>query len=296
MSRCISLIFFTKFEKINNIIYMPTNPLKLIINLNKAINRDINHNLESKNKMNQVGMGLELFIKNLFCFSENLDKDYVDYEEFFSYNGNSSNPPDLMLRNSDAIEIKKIESPNSSLALNSSYPKDKLKSSSALINNTCRTCEEWNEKDMLYIVGTIPDKKPKILSRLWLVYGDCYCAKNEIYINQFNKLSAGISTIQGIEFSKTKELGKVKKIDPLGITDLRIRGMWNIENPNKVFSYLDQMDVNFLVLNSKYQTFPEVDRNEVEENKNIKITSIKIKDPNNPAKLLEAKLIQLCLN
>ena len=38
------------------------------------------------------------------------------------------------------------------------------------------------------------------------------------------KIIAGVTQTTGIEFSPTKELGRVN-IDPLGITSLRIRGM-----------------------------------------------------------------------
>jgi hypothetical protein len=36
----------------------------------------------------------------------------------------------------------------------------------------------------------------------------------------------------------TKELGRYNKIDPLEITDLRIRGMYQVKHPTKVFDYL----------------------------------------------------------
>ena len=42
----------------------------------------------------------------------------------------------------------------------------------------------------------------------------------------------------GLEKGETVELGKVRKVDPLGITELRIRGMWSIENPLSVFEDL----------------------------------------------------------
>lgn len=37
---------------------------------------------------------------------------------------------------------------NSSLSLNSSYPKHKLFSDSQMISNSCRDAEDWNEKDV----------------------------------------------------------------------------------------------------------------------------------------------------
>ncbi len=67
--------------------------------------------------------------------------------------------------------------------------------------------------------------------------------------------------ISDIEFTQTNELGKVKKVDPLGVTDLRIRGMWHIANPYKIFDYIYKFDENAkfqlicLVLKEKYKTF-----------------------------------------
>lgn len=56
-------------------------------------------------------------------------------------NNCGNNPPDFMLSGGDAVEVKKIESPDAALALNSSYPKHTLKSSSPLISTACREAE-----------------------------------------------------------------------------------------------------------------------------------------------------------
>ncbi len=70
------------------------------------------------------------------------------------------------------------------------------------------------------------------------MYGDCCAANSDIYENTKNKVIAGINSIEDIELTKTNELGRVKRVDPLGITDLRIRGMWTMHHPKKVFAYL----------------------------------------------------------
>jgi hypothetical protein len=94
-------------------------------------------------------------------------------------------------------------------------------------------------------------------------------------------------------------LAKVKKVDPLGITDLRVRGMWHIENPIKVFNYVATIEaehdftVHAIVLSEKYERFPDEDKERLEnlQSNLFSITDIKIKSPNNPANLLEAKLL-----
>jgi len=97
---------------------------------------------------------LEKYIKNSFLPKE--DKENLEaLEKIYSFQGNKNNPPDLMLQNADAIEIKKIESKNSAIALNSSYPKAKLYASSPMITKACRECEDWDIKDMLYAIGYV---------------------------------------------------------------------------------------------------------------------------------------------
>jgi len=254
---------------------------------------------QGNNRANNMGEGLETYIKNIFANTINETDEHIKLEqlaEIYSYQGNKNNPPDLMLRNSDAIEIKKLESKNSAIALNSSYPKAKLYANSPMITKACKECEEWSIKDMLYAVGYT---NQSALKSLWLVYGDCFCADKETYERIKTTISSGITTIPDVEFTDTKELGKVKKVDPLGITDLRIRGMWHIDNPNKTFSYIytydDTRDFQLICLmkKEKYESLPSEDKEAIEniENSNVVVQDIKIKNPNNPIQLIDAKLL-----
>ena len=111
---------------------------------------------------------------------------------------------------------------------------------------------------------------------------------------------SGIEQTAGVEFSATKELGRVNKVDPLGITSLRIRGMWQIEHPEKVYRYLMPEETNncdfrlvTLMRKSKYQSFPIEDRTKLEsiENYNLQNRLVKIKSPDNPIKRVAARLI-----
>jgi len=186
----------------------------------------------------------------------------------------------------------------SAISLNSSYPKDKLHADDSRITTACKDSDggNWKQKDIIYVVGAAPQSN---LKSLWFVYGDCYAANREIYQRISTKISNGIKEIPDVELIKTNELAKDKKVDPLGITDLRVRGMWHIENPIKVFNDYTHSSENYefslhvLLLKEKYFSFPENDRKTLEtmENEQFNISSIEIRDPNNPAKLLEAKLI-----
>jgi hypothetical protein len=200
-----------------------------------------------------------------------------------------------MIRQGDAIEVKKTQSANSDLALNSSYPKSNIQSNSTMITQECRTCEEWTEKDLIYCVGHTDDEN---LNSLWMVYGNIYAAKHETYQVIKQKITDGIKEIPNVELAETNELGRVNRVDPLGITNLRIRGMWQIQNPRRVFNYLHtQTGNNFelvaIVPTSKYNSFPNESKNRIENlgNLNLTINDVKVKDPNNPANLLDAKFI-----
>ncbi len=132
---------------------------------------------------------------------------------------------------------------------------------------------------------------------MWLVYGDCYAASEEIYSKIGKKIKQGVLGIPDTEFSETKELGRVNKVDPLGITNLRIRGMWHIDNPLKVFEDIYTADksksfsLSCIMRKDKFNSFCSDDKDKIMTNKNIVITDIQIKNPDNPAKLLDAKLI-----
>jgi len=196
---------------------MKTNILKAIINLAKAKNNKIMEIYRSNTRINNVGDALEYYVKDLFCGTLNSnikDKEKV-YADNFSYLGNQNNPPDFIIEKGDGVEVKKIGGMRGSIALNSSYPKAKLFKNDPMITETCKNCEDWDEKDYIYSIGTVIDRKIKLL---WMVYGDCYAAQKDTYEKVRKVIKKGVGSIKGVQFSETKELGKVKKVDPLGIT------------------------------------------------------------------------------
>ena len=249
-----------------------------------------------RNRANNAGDSLEEYIKDLFADTFNVSETerLERLSEVFSYLGNNSNPPDAMLRGGDAIEAKKIESNGSALALNSSYPKHKLKSDSTMISNACRVAEEWIEKDMIYAVGVVNDGKLKHLS---MVYGLDYCASEECYSRIKTTIKEGVEAIPGVEFAETRELGHINRVDPLGVTYMRVRGMWGIENPWRVFEYVYQRDYtkafNFMCLinEDKWNTFDNTELITSLNAPGFSIRDVRIKNPDNPAQLINAKLI-----
>jgi hypothetical protein len=275
-----------------------TNILEAISNIVTNSNFNLVDLYSGKNRINNVGEALETFVKDAFANTINIEDTKVKiekYNEVFSWLGNQNHPPDIMIKGSDAIEVKKTQSANSDIALNSSYPKAKLLSSSKMLTSDCKKCEDWDEKDLIYCIGHTSDKE---LKSLWMIYGNIYAANASSYEVIKHKITTGIQEIPNIELAETNELGRVNRVDPLGITSLRIRGMWHISNPRKVFNYLYQpsnstFELVVIVPNDKFNSFSQESINKIQgiKDSNFKIEEAKVKDPNNPAKLIEVKLI-----
>lgn len=251
------------------------NIIDAIVTLVRRNDFNMLSSISGNNRANNQGDALENYIKNLFADTfDCYEQERLEiWSKIFSWFGNKTNPPDFMLRNSDAGEIKKIESPLAALALNSSYPKHTLKNSNPLISEACRNAENWTEKDIIYIVGVVNNNK---LKHLCMVYGSDYCASEEIY-NQ----------------------AELKPADPLGITYFRVFGTWHIENPWKVFDYVYsrnfQAEFNFMCLINLNKWEKLENRNELialqKDYPALKIVDVKIKNPDNPCHLCDAKLI-----
>lgn len=277
---------------------MSINILSAIKNIVESPINNIETIYSSRNRANSMGEGLEYYIKDAFAntlMETDEQKRLIAFEQAFSYQGNKSNPPDIIIRQGDAIEVKKIESAGKTLALNSSYPKAKLFANSPMITAACRACEQWKEKNILYAVGVVNDTK---LNSLFFVYGVDYAASAEIYERIKRVISDGVNTIPDVEFAATDELGRVNRVDPLGITYLRVRGMWGIDNPAKTFSYVytptnRAFELTAIINTDKYMSFPTADRLALERlvSNDLTIKDVRIKTPDNPSILKQAKLI-----
>lgn len=279
-----------------------TNILEAIINISKLEDFNIDEVILGNNRVVNMGEGLESFVKNAFSGAFGVDdkneKNKI-YNQYFSYEGSKRTPPDLMLRGGDALEVKKTETLTTELQLNSSHPKTKLFSNSTLINNYCRTCEDWEIKDFIYVIGHLP--KSNYLSSLWFVHGEIYAADESIYIDLKNSVSELLETSDDLSFSPTNEIGRINAVDPLKITNLRVRGMWLLQPPYKAFDYVHAYDKTAtfqtiaILSTEKYLSYSSISREKIEADRNITIKDIKVNNPNNPVDLIDAKLITLKL-
>ncbi len=278
-----------------------SNILEAICNITTHSNFDLTSTYVGRNRANSMGDALEQYMKD--AFANTFDLSEVErmqiHQDVFSWLGSQNNPPDMMLKGGDAIEVKKTQSANSSLALNSSYPKAHIYSNSKMITESCRNCESWTKKDIIYCVGHTSDRQ---LKSIWMVYGNIYAAEETTYQRIKSTISSGIGSIEDVMFAETKELGRVNRIDPLGITNLRIRGMWQIENPRKVFSYLHEptqspFELIAIIPTYKYNEFPPTSRSRIErlQTAGWSLERTLVKDPNNPANLIDCQLTKWCV-
>lgn len=252
---------------------------------------------KNKNRANSAGDALEEYVKDLFAgtFDTVKEKRIQKWNQVFSYLGGSNSPPDAMLKKGDAIEVKKIES-DSQIALNSSYPKHKLYCDDSKITKKCKEAEDWKEKDIIYVIGIV---KNGVLENLCMVYGLDYCASKDCYEGLLNRIKDETNVVPDVDFCSTKEIAHINNVDPLKITYMRVREMWGIENPWKVFDYVYTRDANAefnfmcIINEDKWKTFKNTKEieNLSHSDKELKIIDVKIQDPDNPANLNNAKLI-----
>ncbi|RXJ89005.1 restriction endonuclease [Arcobacter sp. CECT 8983] len=276
-----------------------SNILKALVNIVNNYQVNVSNVINGNNRANNMGEGLETYIKDAFSgtFLEvDKKKKKEKFRDNFSYEGSKTRIPDLILKNGDAIEIKKTEVLGD-LQLNSSHPKAILKSNYNL-SAECKNCEEqpWIQKDIIYAMGHIP-KDSKILKSLWFVYGTCYAANEEVYKEVISEVKNALKSSDKLDIDlECKELAKVKNIDSLKITYLRVRGMWVIKHPSKIYDDLYKQTNEIFSLVAiipidKYNSFPKEDRNIIENIDSVSITDEKISDPNNAANTIDIKLI-----
>ncbi len=134
-----------------------------------------------------------------------------------------------------------------------------------------------------------------------MIYGFIYAADEEVYTNLKTSVTESLENAPEIDFSETKELGRVNFVDPLKITNMRIRGMWLLQPPIKVFDYVYEYEPNLkfqlisIIPNDKYNSFSIESRKRIEnqKNRNLKIKDVLVKNPNNPVSFIDCKLITI---
>ncbi|NLA23458.1 MAG: NgoPII family restriction endonuclease [Bacteroidales bacterium] len=84
-----------------------TNILEAIANITQNPISEIKNHYSGRNRINNIGEALELFIKDAFANTINIEDEQEKirkYNEKFSWLGNQNHPPDIMIKGGDAIE------------------------------------------------------------------------------------------------------------------------------------------------------------------------------------------------
>ncbi len=282
---------------------MPASIITALFNIKNRKDNDLSKIVPIANpeqpRVNKEGSPLDAFVKDSFCNSFSIKdprEKMIVYLSNFSYLGSQNNPPDIIVKGGDAIEVKKVKGfGGSTIALNSSYPKSRLRIDDDMLTAECKNCESWKQKDIVYCVGHVVDGK---ICLLIFVYGDCYAAEAEVYQKVRQPIIDGLKKLNA-PLSRTKELARLNKVDPLQITDLRVRGMWQIKSPLRFFSEIivpeqdRQMSVFAIMRKEKFESFGKNDKELAR--KNFSVSEIKIKSPENPQKLIDAVLVSFAV-
>ena len=219
--------------------------------------RGISLTAQPRGTLGSAGKPFELFAKNMFAGCLGALSSHVDdaWERAFSWLGSLNAPPDFMIWGGDAVEVKQ-QTGISQIALNSSPPKQTLKFDDPRIEEGCRRCEVWTEKDFIYFIGKT---NSEYVEALWIIDGRVMADSADKYDLIFDKLSVTITNLGG---QPTNELGRLNEVDTLKSSSLRVRGMWSIEHPARTFSdYLVPVSngkfvLNVLVSASKWDAYP----------------------------------------
>ena len=273
------------------------NILEAILNLSRCEDFSLTNTEENVNNIvSDEGKPLEKFVRASFCGRPDSEESENVSKDVFCYEGGVNNPPDAMIRNQgDAIEIKKIESKMGGIQLNSSLPKQKLFSSDKMITDDAKTCENWESRDMLYVVGYVSNNN---IRYLFFVYGDCIFRENQFYEDKFNAIKEALGSLDIEELDQTgNEYGTLKNVDGLNInTNMRLRPLNSFDNPLKIFSDIvkleneDNFSMFTIMRDAKYETFmPEI-RREI-ENSGVDVRDSTINDPDNQEQKVKIKIL-----
>lgn len=274
--------------------------LKNILDRNSCILTPI---FSSNGTANAAGDSLEFFIKDMFCTGASQyqyeEEKMKKYNEFLSWTGNSTNFPDFIIKGGVGVEPKKINNLTySTLALNSSYPKDYIYPDSQNLPKDINE-DTWIKKEIVYAAGNLNNKTNKLLS-LWFVYGNTMVADRAVYLKLIEEIRIAISKTNATLIN-SKELARAKGIDPLKFSNLRVRGMYELEHPHKVFgSYITRNDIPaeaskvfLVILKTDYDQLAEKpDLSTYIANNRLTISEISIPNPNNANEQLEALLFE----
>lgn len=273
---------------------MAANVLTAMEFFNSRKNNSLPKGGDYKISINSAGSAFEVFVKDALSgsFYNDPQEREMAYSRDFSWLGNQNHPPDAIARGGDAYEIKKHEGSGGMVALNSSPPKDMLYPSDPRITEGCRKAMGSTPLDLFYVVGKVSGGSVR---SVFFVQGKLYAASPDVYSKIYDPLAMSVGNAiraAGLESGATKELGRVARADPLGRASLRVRGMWQIISPAAAFSNIapsggsKEFQAYALLLHGKIGGLGEIPNG-------VNSREVGVPDPNNPAIMLKADLLEV---
>ncbi|MGC9011260.1 MAG: NgoPII family restriction endonuclease [Candidatus Micrarchaeia archaeon] len=247
--------------------------------------------------INSIGARFEEYIKDLLTGKINYSNDedrLQNLNQNYYWLGSQNNPPDAISKELEAYEIKKIESLNNALALNSSPPKDMLYYDDPRIASECKKYidKNWVAMDLFYVVGWVKNGEAKAI---FFVQGKVYAASPAVYKRIAAIVSEGAKQAinnNNLKAEKTSEIARIIEVDPLRRTKFRVRGMWEILNPASAFSKIINYDD---LKNFKFSAYAILEENKYYSYgyipKDVNIKDSILPNPNNPADIINAKVL-----
>ncbi len=266
------------------------------------------------NQIQAQGSKLEEIVKDILSgvdFSKISSREKL-HTQHLAHEGEANNPPDAMYRGGDkgdAFEIKKIDSPTkTSLELNSSYPYSYLTSDMKRLTDNARTCEKWARRDLFYAIGNIQWGR-QAGNWLWFVEGGVFAQNAAFYDKIESDLKPAITSAlkaNNLTPSATNELGRANQLDLLKRTNLRVRGMWIVDNPTRTFAALKGVNeepsshfvAHALMKKSKWESLiKDMESKESQLQRlasgKFQISDVQVDDPNVANQKLSCKLIRI---
>jgi hypothetical protein len=270
------------------------------------------------NRAQAQGAQFEEFVKDILCgiAADNAQGREKLLDQFLAFQGAENNPPDAMFRggnDGDAFEVKKSEKKSKgSLDLNSSHPYSHLTKDLSRIASEARECEVWDTRDIHYVIGNISSQETTN-NWMWIVQGNIFAANLKTYKDFELEIKSRIEEAiiaNLLEPGITNELGRINGVDIRENTDLRIRPMWAITSPMKLFkdipgiseSNSDGLVIHCLVRKSKWESFminKSIETQHFWSNSIplvMTIADVTVPDPDDLNNVLEVKLVRLTLN
>lgn len=227
-----------------------SNPILALRNIMKNESCDLSTLASSSNSANAEGDALEYFVKDMFdpefkaISRSSKGSKKKEYARYLSWDGNTSNFPDFFVRGGVGVETKKVSAANaSSIALNSSYPKISVTPTTQnVIKDISKIDEVWEEKQIVYAVGYVPTPAKRVdpdvnrVMSLWFFYGNTVFPPEAWYQFTIKQVRKALNESSLKMKADSKEVARLIDIDPGKHTDMRIRGMYDIDHPQRMFA------------------------------------------------------------